>query len=97
MSWENVLKVAYPKRPFGSKQYRKILEEKRKIRRELENKYHGDYSKYVNLSPKNKQFLENEEKMKQEEKIALKEVNEKLKELDRKVKEYYANVEGDKR
>ena len=97
MSWEDVLKVAYSKKPFGSKQYRKLLEEKRKIRAELRNKYHGDYSKYGSESSKNKEFLANEEKRKQEQEIALKEINEKLKELDRKAKEYYVNVEGDKK
>jgi len=96
MSWEDVLKVAYPKRPFGIKQYRKLMEEKRKIRRELVNKYHGDYSKYGSVTPENKEFMVNEKKRRQEQDIALKEINEKLKELDRKAKEYYANVEGGK-
>ena len=98
MSWEDVLKVAYPKKPFGSKQYRKIMEEKRKIKRELRDKYHGDYYKYGSRDNfDNKQYEENEAKVKQEYKIATKELDKKLEELDRKAAEYRANVEGAKK
>tara|TARA_R100001015_G_C4594848_1_gene150100 strand:- start:247 stop:597 length:351 start_codon:yes stop_codon:yes gene_type:complete len=66
----------------GEIEMEKISEEMRNIKMGLKRKYHGDYSKYGgNDDFDNKQYEENQKKIRQEYEKATKELDERMKKI----------------